>query len=211
PCLADLMLLPMLGSFMNLAMEDFNSRPSNPDARVFLMSTIFQMDLLAHNSNRVLCWSRRESFKVGLDSEPRPIVSILGALGGTLGPSVGRSVRGDPSFIIGYSSKTAVDPEEVQAQIQEDAVSKVRLLDQSLSFSVSMDLMQNMTDSARERLGRLISVVFDEHLVINAFQFQNIVFKKDIASQSFVGRDLAGNELRIMMPSICGQAEQFNN
>lgn len=203
PCPTLRMLLPMNNFSEFLAMEDFNARPSNPMARVFPMSTVFQMDRLQHNSASVLCLNESERVSTHSEFNPKPIVSILGALGGSLGPTIGRTVTGDPSLIVGYSSTAAVDPEEVQGQIQEKALGNVRLLDQSLSMSMSMDLMQNLTAPARDRFGKLMDVIMNEKMIISGLRFQNILFIKDAASQSFVGRDSAGNELRIIIPSLC--------
>jgi len=199
--------LPMNDFARILAMEEINSHPSNPAARVFPMASVFHMDKLTHNSAKVLCLNARsEGSGPPREATPKPIVSILGALGGTLGPTVGRSVTGDPTIILGYSSKTAVDPEEVQAEIEEHTLGNVRLLDQSLSYSMNLDLLTHVTPSARERFGQLVSVTFGRNLVISEFRFRNIIFKREAHSQSFVGHDAAGDELRIIIPSYCSAA-----
>lgn len=170
---------PRLAELM--AMQELDSSPANPSARYFNLRQIFNQDYLTRDNLHRLGQTHVRHTRAIEDiatNDTRLHDILFNFARGTAEPSVGNSVRGNPSIIVGYHSG-GVPRGSVGdiLGIQRSDNGSASLLG-AAQMGLFMALRNSQTTAAKERFGGLEQVLFDVSGTVIGLRFEKQGFIK---------------------------------
>lgn len=167
----------------------FNYEVSDASVTDFRLNDIFRPNALSWDIRRRLRAELPETAGSGTGEATSSAADIFyGFLGQSMESSISRSVGGDASLIIGYSSNSAYTPrairEKVSASLNQNGGTG------GVDFTATyvreyLALKASVTPKAERRFGAFQGVIYDSQMRIRGLKFANQTFLKTPGSRGF--------------------------